>query len=427
VLLDIVVDLRETAAMGRGTSWLIVAPLLALPAAGAVAADDIGNESGGIAQALALGRFHAEIRPRYNRIDEDEKPLRAEGFNLRLLAGWRSAPWRGLRFTVEGIHAGALGDKDFNDDPAVLATSPYPLLPDPRHTGFNQVHAEYGGIDALRVRLGRQQVRLDNQRWVSDNDFRQIPQLFDGVRAIYTGVENAELEAGHYRRVRNTSGMLRDLRLTTLRAAWNPRPGHSLGAYAVLHDQAQNGAFTGFADSSYRVVGARAEGTAARLGALEASYLLEAARQRPHAGGDERVRASYARAGAGLGTTAWTLRYDYEVKGSNAGRYGLQMPLTDFYAFNGWTLNFFNTPREGLRDGWVTGRYAFGPVTLYAEAHRFRSDYGRLDFGRELDAGVTYAFSPDLLVRVQHARYDAARSAPPGDIRKTWITLTGTF
>ncbi|HUP31351.1 MAG TPA: alginate export family protein, partial [Usitatibacter sp.] len=291
----------------------------------------------------------------------------------------------------------------------------------------NQVHLEYSGIDALRVRLGRQVVRLENQRWVSDNDFRQIPQLFDGVRATWTGIENTEMEAGYFTRMRNTSGMTRELRLTTLRAAWNPRAGHSLGAYGVFHDQAQNGAFTGFADSSYRVLGLRAEGTAAHWGGIEVPYLAEAAQQRPYADGDYRVRGKYLRAGAGLATAAWTLRFDYELKGSNRGRYGVQMPLTDFYAFNGWTLHFFNTPREGLRDRWLTGRHSWGPVTLYAEAHRFRSDFGHFDLGRELDAGITYAITPDLLLRLQHARYDAARSAPPGDVRKTWLTLTSTF
>jgi hypothetical protein len=409
--------------MARGTWCLIVASLLAPPAIGA---DDIGNASAGFADAVRMGRFHAELRPRYNRIDEDDKPLRAEGFTARLLAGWRSAPFHGVRITAEALHTGPLGARDYNDDAALLAASPYPLLPDPRYTGVNQVHLEYSGVDALRVRVGRQVVRLENQRWVSDNDFRQIPQLFDGARAFFTGFANTELEAGYFNRMRNTSGMTRELRLATLRAAWNPRPGHSLAAYGVFHDQAQNGAFTGFADNSYRVLGARAEGAFA-AGAVDVPYVLEAAQQRPYSGGDARVHADYGRAGLGIATARWTLRYDYESKGSHRGQYGLQMPLTDFYAFNGWTLHFFNTPREGLRDRWLTARYALGMATLYGEAHRFKAHFGGGDLGRELDVGVTFAFTPELVLRVQHARYDAAAAAAPGDIRKTSVTLTGTI
>jgi alginate export protein len=380
-----------------------------------------------IADSLANGRFTLELRPRYNRIEESNKPKLTEAFTVRAVAGWRSAPYEGFRLTVEAIYADHIGEKRFNDDGAQIATSPYPLLPDPRHSGVNQAHVEYSGVEGLRLRLGRQRVRIDNQRWVSDNDFRQIPQLFDGGTVVYTGIENAELAASHFSRMRTTSGVTSSLRLSLLHAAWNPAPGHALAAYAYFHDQAQNGAFTGFADSSYRVVGARAEGAAASFGSIDVPYIVEYAQQRPYADGDSRVRANYWRAGAGLASTAWAARYDYEVKGSNSGRYGLQMPLTDFYAFNGWTLHFFNTPRTGLRDQWITLRYSLGTFTLYGESHRFKSDFGGTGLGRENDVGLTYALMENAILRLQHARYDPGAGTPDPGIRKTWLTLTYTY
>jgi hypothetical protein len=391
--------------------------------AASVFAQQAGDEPFGIAESLARGRFTLELRPRYNRIDESDKPERAEGGTVRVVAGYRSAPIAGLRLVLEGIHANHLGG-EFNDNGADFATSPYPLLPDPRYTGVNQAYVEFGGIEALRVRAGRQVVRMDNQRWVSDNDFRQIPQLFDGASAAYTGLAGAELYAAYYGQVRNTSGMTQGLRLTLLHAAWNPLPDHALAAYGYFHDQPQNGQFTGFANSSYRVIGVRASGTAARVKGIDIPYEVEYAQQRPYAGGDSRIDASYWRAGAGGAYRTSVLRYDYEVKGSNGGRFGVQMPLTDFYSFNGWTLHFFNTPRQGLRDGWITARHGIGGFTLYAEAHRFRSDYGSIDFGRELDAGVTYAWNESLVLRLQHARYDPGSGTPDPRIRKTWLTLT---
>jgi len=121
------------------------------------------------------------------------------------------------------------------------------------------------------------------------------------------------------------------------------------------------------------------------------------------------------------------LRFDYEVKASNGGYYGVQVPLTDFYAFNGWTLHFFNTPRRGLRDGWVTVRQGLHGFTFYAEAHRFRTDFGGIDQGRELDAGITYDWNERLTLRLQHARYDRGTGTPDPNIRKTWLTLTYTY
>ena len=380
--------------------------------------------SGAISDAIAHGRFHFEVRPRYNHIEEGNKPETTEGFTLRAIAGWRSAPWQGLRLTLEGIHTDHLGPKRFNDDPALLQSSPYPLLPDPRKTDFNQAHVEYSGIEGTRIRAGRQVVRLANQRWVSDNDFRQIPQLFDGVTIADSSFERVQLHLGRYWRVRTTSGDTNALALTTAHAALNPAAGHSIGAYGIFHDQAQNGAFTGFADNSYRVLGVRAEGAFRGGESIRIPYLAEAARQRHYSGGDSRIDAPYWRAGLGLEWRATGVRFDYEVKGSNDGLYGVQMPLTDFYAFNGWTLHFFNTPRAGLRDRWLTLRHAIADFVLHAEEHRFRADFGGLDFGSETDVGVSWSFGRGALLRLQHARYDPGSGGIAPRVRKTWLTLT---
>jgi hypothetical protein len=407
---------------------LLLKRLAALAAASwaVFAAAQQADEPFSLEDSISRGRFTLELRPRYNRIDESDKPERTEGGTVRVVAGLRTAPLQGLRFVIEGIHANHLGG-EFNDNGALFATSPYPLLPDPRYTGINQAYVQYGANEGLRVRAGRQIVRMDNQRWVSDNDFRQIPQVFDGVFASYDVVAGVDLSGGYFGRVRNTSGITQDLRLTLLHAAWNPAPGHSLAAYGYFHDQAANGAFTGYADSSYRVIGVRAEGAAARVGAFDIPYELEYAQQRPYAGGNAMIDANYWRAGAGVAHRESVLRFDYEVKGSNAGRYGVQMPLTDFYAFNGWTLHFFNTPRQGLRDAWITARHRWNAFTLYAEGHRFRSDFGSIDFGREVDAGLTYAWHENVVLRLQHARYDPGSGTPDPTIRKTWLTLTYSY
>ena len=423
--LDIGGRLRETGPMSRWVMAPIVAALFCISAAVRAAGDDIGNSPWMGLEDFSRGEFTAQARPRFNRIDEDDKPDRAQGGTYRLLAGWRSGPVAGARFTIEGVNTGFIGHKGFNTDSAQFASSEYPLLPDPRYTGVNQLFIEMKR-DTWRVKAGRQVVRLDNQRWVSDNDFRQVPQVFDGVRAFYTGVPDTELEASWFRRQRDTSGDLQDLRLSVLRAAWNPWRDQSLTAYGIFHDQPDNGAFTGFANNSYRVAGLRFEGTLSMRAGVDAVYAAEVAQQKPYAGGDSRIDARYWRVGGGMSSARLTLRADYEVKGSNAGRYGVQMPLTDFYAWNGWTLHFFNTPFQGLRDGWVTLRALTLPsLTAYVEGHRYRSDAGGLDFGHEVDLGLTYEIAPEAIVRLQHARYDGAVGG--SDVRKLWLTLTWTY
>ena len=100
--------------MGRLWGSLIVTPLVALPALCLAATGDIGNTP-----------FWVELRPRYNHIEESNRAEITEGGTLRLLAGWRSAPWNGLRFTAEGIVAAHWGPNRFNDGGEPFATSRY--------------------------------------------------------------------------------------------------------------------------------------------------------------------------------------------------------------------------------------------------------------------------------------------------------------
>jgi len=76
---------------------------LSLVTPGAVAAQE--SESG--AWDPSHGRLILELRPRYNRIDESDKPERTEGGTVRLIAGFVSAPLQMTRFMVEGIHTDA--------------------------------------------------------------------------------------------------------------------------------------------------------------------------------------------------------------------------------------------------------------------------------------------------------------------------------
>src|SRR5438128_564797 len=64
---------------------------------------------GGLQEAVANGRFNLELRPRYNRLEESDTENPSRGYTYRAVAGWRSAPWLGLRLTVEGIHADHIG------------------------------------------------------------------------------------------------------------------------------------------------------------------------------------------------------------------------------------------------------------------------------------------------------------------------------
>ncbi len=385
-----------------------------------------------LSESLGNGRLLLELRPRYNHIEDTGKRDAVDAWTARLLIGWQTAPWLDTRVNAQWIHADHLGARRFNDDPAKIASSTYPLLPDPSYHGINQLFADYAGLDGTRLRLGRQVVRMGNQRFVSDNDFRQIPQVFDGATLTSSAIAGAEVLAGEYRRVRNTQGRTARLRLHLLQIAWNPRPDQVLAAYAIGHDQANTGSQTGFGSNAYRIAGVRSEGSLPAGAAYRIHYHAEFAQQKAFRAGDTRIDANYWRLGAGWTGPCLSLRLDHETKGSNGGRYGFQTPLTDLYAFNGTALQYTSTPAQGLRDSWITLAGRIGGLDLFAELHRFRADQvsgtASRQLGRELDFMLTYPVRANLAARLQHARFRAGAGArTPNDVDKTWLTLAYSY
>ena len=132
-----------------------------------------------LSAALVDGSPLLELRP---DTTSSPRPQRRSALTRRPCVRW----WAGvrhrhdLRLTAQAI-TGIVGPHRLNDDPRRSASSPYPLLPEPARQGVNEFHVEYRGFDTAKLRLGRQILKLDDERFISDVDFRQTPQPFDGL------------------------------------------------------------------------------------------------------------------------------------------------------------------------------------------------------------------------------------------------------
>lgn len=409
-------DFFSYICIGRRASALLA--LGALTAAMAAQAQPVAAADEKSAVSLRL-----DTRIRYVYIDERDKPLAVDVTTARVIVGADVVIHPRLKVTMELIHSNFLPPKRFNDDGASFV-SPYPLLPDPRYTGVNEAHVTWTPTADWAVRLGRQSLKLGNERHVSDDNFRQIAQLFDGISIRGAPMQAAQLTLGQFNRLRTRFGTQESMQLTLMELAMNPWRDTSVAAYAVRH-RPQATDFDvyrfGVADLSNWVVGAVVDGSYP-VADLRGYYTLNYANQRS-ATSESVLRANYLRAGLGVGWRGWIARVDHETKGSNAGRYGFQTPLTNQYLFNGNTLTFFDTPMAGLRDAWSTVRWEQGPWSALGEYHWFRGDSDGRRFGRELDLTLVYAINPRTYVRAQWARYRAAPNGYGVDIDKLWLTL----
>jgi len=387
-------------------------------------------EADSLADAVTAGRLSLELRPRYADIWDAGVNERGHAWTMRSIVGWQTATFDDFRAVVEGIHTDVVDAHHITTDSSqyYVDTLKYPLLPDPRETDTNRVYVEYLGLSDTRVRLGKQPIRLDNERFFSDVDFRQTPMLFNGLTAVNNSLPGTEVYAALLNRIRTVFARQARTRIWLLRVAYSPAQDHSVAVYGYGLNQPQIGLDTDLADNSHEVFGVRAEGSVPIGLGLVGLYTGEAAHQRRYAGGDPLIDANYWRLGGGL---VWPrlagigARIDQEVKTSNGGQYGFQIPFEDSYAFNGWALQFTSTPKTGLRDRWLSLRAQPGRFVLVAEAHRFGATYNGLDYGNERDLRVAYAFTPSLTLKLQHARFRAGDPAADFyEVTKTWLSLT---
>jgi hypothetical protein len=417
--------LARTALRGR-TSLRGAIGATALALAAGLHAQQIQVDS--LSDAIAEGRLQLQVRPRFADISDTDKAERTRAWTLRTTLGWQTASWDDWRAVVEGIHTDVVGAHRLNTDPAQIISSPYPLLPDPGSTDTNRVYLENRSLPDTRLRLGKQPVRLDNERFFSDIDFRQTPLMFTGLTVENNSLSHTQVYGALLNRERTVLAAQARTRLWILRVAVSPVHDQSVAAYAYGLNQPQTGSFTGLADNSHLVFGLRAEGLMPLDARLSWMYTAEGARQRHYAGGDPLIDAAYWRLGTGLLCPAWAdsgIRLDREVRSSNAGRYGFQIPFEDPYAYNGWALQFTSAPAAGLHDTWLSMRSQPGHFQLVAELHRFATDAGGVDLGNERDLRVVYAVSASLSLKLQHARFRAGEPASDSyDVTKTWLSLT---
>ena len=388
------------------------AALREAPTGGVSEQDTSGAMQTGADEGLP-GRALFQLRPRYTHVNQTNKPETARAENMRLLLGYRTAPIGDFEFTGQLVNVSWREPKRATYEPGSFA-SEYPLIADSDKSDVNLLHADYVGLPDLRVRLGRQMIKLDNERFVGSADMRQMPQVFDAASARYTGVPDTEIYAAHAWHVRTYFGNRFQTRTTLLNVRVQSELGLSVGAYGYFQDQPQINNATGLADNSNRIVGARVEGNTPPANALSWYYTAEVAQQRPYAGGDQRIRATYERLAFGPTWKKYSAQLNYERLGSNGGRYGFQMPLS-YNTFQGWAYNYFSTPAEGVRDLNASFAAAFGRLDLALKRHRFTADFGGAALGTEWDLALGYRINESLSIRGVFGQF----RADPASVRPT--------
>ena len=264
--------------------------------------------------------------------------------------------------------------------------------------------------------MGWQAIKLDNLRFVGNVDFRQVMQVFDAAGIENKSIDKLSVYVAYLWRQRNILGQQLGMQMPVVNLRYGWKPGNDLIGYAYLQNQARTGqnAGTGFANGSNQIYGVRANGAYPLGEKWRLLYTAEYAKQDSYADGNSAHRRGLLsprhRREVGRVLRA---RRPGDARAATTGQYGFQTPLATLHLFQGWADQFTTTPKEGIRDTYLSAGAKVWKLLLYTELHTFESSFGGFDLGNEFDVGVTWPIVKWLTAKVEYADYHAGAGGPP--------------
>ncbi len=341
--------------------------------------------------AVRSGTPNFGFRLRWESVDDDAFADDGEALTVRLNLGYRTGEWRGLSFYAEVQSVQDLAKADSHNDKGAgehwNGVSTYPVIADPSITDFYQAYLNLRLGEQTTVRAGRQEIKLDNVRFVGNVGWRQFHQSFDAIRVDTSAIPHTKLTYIYVAKVHRIFGDGLPMSSHLLNASWKLTGASTLHAYAyrVDYDRAADSGL------STMTLGARWDGSVALGGAWKGLFDVEIAKQSDTGDNPNNVDQWYYRGVIGARYDAFTARIGYELLGGDGKDGVFTTPLATLHAWNGWADMFLKTPADatgrywGLEDtflslGWKKNRW-----NLLATWHDFSADTGGVDYGTELD------------------------------------------
>lgn len=383
-----------------------------------VMADDIGD-------ALTKGKTSLDLRYRFESVSQNGKEKNAAASTFRLRLGYTTGNFYGFNLHVDMETIQAIGGENY--DSTDNSKVEYPIVADAADTELNQLFLAYTGVPNTVFKLGRQRIKIDNDRFIGNVGWRQNEQTYDAFQIINTSVSNLTVTLAYITNVNRVFGehhsTLSDINMNT--GILNFRYEFLLGglsAYGYFLDNKDNPA------SSHRTLGLRFAGSHGFSGSTKAVYTLEHAVQDEYKDGVDLIGASYYLVELGLVWNSLTVKGGYEVLGSD-GIIGFATPLATLHAFNGWADKFLSTPSEGLIDLYFQLDYKLKvrgkPIVVRVVYHDFDSDNASISYGNEIDFQLLSTLSKNCSLILKYAGYSADEFA--SDTTKFWAGFQYRF
>jgi len=367
------------------------------------------------------GRIRADVRYRYEYVDEEGDKQEAHASTMRLRLGYLTPKFRGFQVYGEMEGNWVLGRERYNSlrnhkiERAIVA--------DPQETELNQAWLSYTGIEEVTVKVGRQRIIHDDHRFIGNVVWRQLEQTFDAVTVRNELLPDAVIEAAFLWHVRGILSNTIDMTSPLLHITYTGLPFGKVAAYGYwldYDDRKDSADFT----LSTQTYGIRFAGSHPVTDTVTGLYHLEYARQMDYQRNPKDFATDYYRFMAGLSAYGVTIKGTVENLTADHGQ-GFATPLATLHAFQGWADKFIKTPRNGVRDVYATVAFRLWGAKLVGVYHDFRDENGDERYGEEYDALLTRDFGAHVNVLLKYAYYNAKGFS--SDTQKVWGQVTLRF
>lgn len=373
--------------------------------------------------------FGGDARLRYDFIDQSSFSDDSNALTLSARAAleWTPADWVSGLIEVEGV--GAIID-DHSDLPR--PNSSKPLIPDPDHIDINRFQLQFDLGQSSFVTIGRQTLRIDDQRFLGMAPFRQNTRSYDAVRLSARTRNTHTFQAGYIAKVNRPLGNRTPLGEFDS-DSWfaNANLQTPIGRVGLFHYalDLETGPDTNrIRTLSSETSGIRFDGRYHRSDLkfdFEASY----AQQSDHADNPLNYSADYYLFDVKTFIADLEASVRHEVLGAG-GAQAFQTPLASLHKFQGEADVFLSTPIDGIADTSISLKYnggVIGPfkdVTPTVRVHQFEADRGGAVYGQEVDL-VLQAKLADFKLKLALADYRADEFA--SDRQRVFASISKRF
>ena len=409
------------------TSFLCVTSLAsgAVPALALESGDQFSDE---IKKLWQDANPELSLRYRYAYFDDDLNRFDASFGTLQTLLSLKTGNAFGFEGVVQFRNVSTIGDADFNS--TVNGRQAFPVEPDPTVTEVDQAFLSYKGFKDTTLSVGRKKLNYGNQRFVSQVGWRQNHQSFDGLFLETAPVDRLKIQyswAFNVNRIFTDESPVGNIGGSTHLAdiEYDVPVFGKLKAYGYWLDFDED--FSRALET--RTLGANLTGSQ-KIGNVTVGYVLEGAHQTDISQNPFDIDLTYLRIEPKLSVSGLSFRGGIEQLSGNGTR-GFQTPLALLHAYNGLADRFLITPANGLEDLYIEAAYKFGTDTalkgarFMVQVHDFNATEINQNYGREIDAVVTWPLLGKLNALLKFAYYDADQFSV--DTTRVWFQVAARF